>query len=79
MRRYAVITAATAAMVIGGGVAFGSTQQGDPAPTPSPVPASAIQDSVKTQCEHVGDDVRGEHPDAYVAECNYGENSITTP
>lgn len=79
MRRYAAITAAVAATVIGGGVAFGSTQQGDPAPAPSPVPASAIHNSVKMQCEQVGDEIRREYPDAYVAECNYGETSVTAP
>jgi hypothetical protein len=79
MRRYAaVITAATAAAVIGGGVAFGSAQN-DSAPPPSPVPASSIHDSLQTQCEHSADEIRREHPDAYVADCNYGETTVTTP
>jgi hypothetical protein len=79
MRRYAVITAATAAVVIGGGVAVGSAQQNNPAPTPSPIPASAIKDSLQTNCDESGDQIRREHPDAYVGDCNYGEGTLTTP
>ncbi|MEN3283354.1 MAG: hypothetical protein V7607_4494 [Solirubrobacteraceae bacterium] len=79
MRRYAaVITAATAAAVIGGGVAFGSAQN-DPAPTPSPVPASSIPDSLQTKCEQSADEVRRQYPDAYIADCNYGETTVTSP
>jgi hypothetical protein len=79
MRRYALIAAATAAAVIGGGVAFGTTQQNDPAPMPSPAPASSIEDSLRTRCDQSADQIRREHPDAYVADCNYGEGTVTAP
>jgi hypothetical protein len=78
MRRYAVIAAATAAAVIGGGVAFGSAQQNNPAPIPSPTPASSIEDSLQTKCDQSAAQIREEYPDAYVGDCNYGE-AVTTP
>ena len=79
-RRYAaVITAATAAAVIGGGVALGSAQPNEPTPTPSPIPASSIEESLKTKCQQSSDEIRREHPDTYVADCNYGETTFTTP
>jgi hypothetical protein len=79
MRRYAAITVVIAAAVIGGGTAFGSEQQSDPTPTPSPVPASSVKDSLLTQCEQAGDQIRRDHPAAYVSDCNYGEGTVTIP
>ena len=79
MQRYAVITVVAAAAVIGAGTAFGSAQQGDPTPTPSPIPASSLEDSLLTKCDQSADQIRREHPDAYVSDCDYGQGTVTLP
>jgi hypothetical protein len=79
MRRYALITVATAAAVIGGGVAVGSAQQNNEAQTPSPIPASAIKDSLQTKCDQSGEQIRREYPNAYVGDCNSGEGAVRNP
>jgi hypothetical protein len=79
-RRYAVITVATAALVIGGGVAFGSTQQQNPPVTPSPMPsASQIKSALEQQCEQAREQFRQQHPEGYDGGCNYGSATLTIP
>ncbi len=83
--RYAVITAATAAAVIGGGTAFGSAQQSNPGPGPSPSPkpsplsAQQIRETLQQTCVRNREQTRKEHPAAVISECNYGEGTLTTP
>jgi hypothetical protein len=79
--RYAVITAATAAVVIGAGTAFGSSQQSNPGATPKPSPLSApqVSETLRQKCEQDRQETRKEHPDAVISECNYGEGTLTTP
>ena len=78
--RYAVITAATAAVVIGGGVAFGSTHSTHQStPEPSPLSAPQVRQSVREKCEQDREQIRKEHPDAVISECNYGEGTLTIP
>ena len=80
MRRYAVITAVTAAVAIVGGVALESMQQNPPAPTPSPIPsASQIKSSLETQCEQASEQIRKQYPDVYDAGCNSGSSTLTIP
>jgi hypothetical protein len=81
MRRYAAITVATAALVIGGGVAVGSARN-SPAPTPKPSPMpslSQIEQSLQTQCEQSVARVQGKYTEAYDAGCNSGSATLTVP
>lgn len=66
-------------MVIGGGVAFGSTPTHQSAPEPSPLSMPQVRQSVRDKCEQSREQVRKEHPDAVISECNYGEGTLTIP
>ena len=79
--RYAVITAATAAAVIGRGTAFGSAHQSNPgrSPKPSPLSAPQIRGTLGQKCEQSRAETRKRYPDAVISECNYGEGTLTTP
>lgn len=77
MRRYVTITVATAVAVIGGGVAFGSTQEGSPEPSPTSTPP--VRESVRETCEQSREQIRQTYPDAVISECNSGESTLTTP
>jgi hypothetical protein len=80
MRRYAVVTVATAALVIGGGVAFRSTQRQNPPVTPSPGPsASQIKSALEQQCEREVEQFRQQHPEGYDGGCNSGSATLTIP
>jgi hypothetical protein len=86
MRNTTMIAATTAAAVIGSGLAFGSASRNHPpltpsdsAPIPSPTPASLIEQRLQMECERSASHIRLEHPDAYVADCNYGQGTLTIP
>jgi hypothetical protein len=74
MNRYVVTTAATAALVVGGGVALG--QEGGSSRS---VPPRAMQTPTGALCEQVRQQVVKDNPGATLGDCNAGENEVAAP
>ena len=74
-----MVLAALAATAAAAGCGAGATspQQSNLAPTPSPMSASQVRQSVREQCEQSREQPRKAHPDAVVSDCNYGEGTLT--
>jgi hypothetical protein len=74
VKRTTVITVLAAATVAGGGVAYGATQNDNQAPTTAPQVAPV---NVQQGCEQLREQIRKDHPDAYLGDCNSGEATLT--
>jgi hypothetical protein len=74
-----MVLAALAATAAAAGCSAGTTtpQQSNLGPTPSPMSASQVRQSVREQCDQSREQTRKAHPDAVISDCNYGEGTLT--